>query len=409
MKWALVLALPFASHAGVRPDTITSIVLQGDHIVVSTSLGLQERTSDAKTWSVMPLPPGARPGGCLNKNDVETAQLYYSPPVSSGSEWNSLCMAGHGLWMTADLGHTWTQVDRTHVFSSIFVHRSGVIYAAGRNADGVSDFDGPYVNGGLDLLASRDGGVSWAAVIPEPRFLTLSLLQCAKDPEHVCAIGGDGIGASPIEFAPVPDQWPKFNLWQSDPGVVAKGSDEEYLRPYLSTNNSSPCCYQLRASLENYSQYPFGSKISLPGVRLYTQATQYKFRVGERVSVRAAIELMPVDPPLPLLALPDVDGTEEFWGMKYVDPEGKRGVKPDSPKFHPSDGFSPTVATATAHVLKVGQPYRKEIDLSRLMSFEKPGVYRVQLTFDASPAIKRNNAEWTGFISGEPFTIEIAP
>ena len=90
-------------------------------------------------------------------------------------------MAGRGLWMTADLGGSWTQVDRTHVFSSVFVHRSGVIYAAGRNADGVSDFDGPYVTGGLDLLASRDGGMSWAAVIPESRFLTLALLRLREE------------------------------------------------------------------------------------------------------------------------------------------------------------------------------------------------------------------------------------
>jgi hypothetical protein len=232
-------------------------------------------------------------------------------------------MAGRGLWMTANLGGSWTQVDRTHLFSSVFVHRSGIIYAAGRNADGVSDFDGPYVNGGLDLLASRDGGMSWAAVIPESRFLTLALLSCVKNPDHVCAITGNGIRGSQIKFAPVSNQWPTFDLWISEAGFGAELSDEEYLRPYPSTNNSSPCCYQLRASLENYSQYPFGSKISLPGIRLFTRAMQYKFRVGERVSVRATIELMPVDPPLPLLALPDVDGTQEFWGGKYIDPEGK--------------------------------------------------------------------------------------
>ncbi len=220
---------------------------------------------------------------------------------------------------------------------------------------------------------------------------------------------GDGIGASPIEFAPVPDQWPKFDLWKSDPGVDVEGSDEEFLRPYLSTNNSSPCCYQLRASLENYSQYPFGSNISLPGVRLYTQAAQYKFRVGERVGVRASIELMPVDPPLPFLALPDVDGTQEFWSVKYIDPGGKHVFKPESPKAPSSGGVDPIVADAATHVLKVGRPYRREIDLSRLMSFNKPGVYHVQLTFNGSAAFKRTGTEWTGFIAGEPFTVEITP
>ena len=43
------------------------------------------------------------------------------------------------------------------------------------------------------------------------------------------------------------------------------------------------------------------------------------------------------------------------------------------------------------------------------MNLEKPGVFRVQLTFNNSAAFKRNDTQWTGFFSGEPFTIEIAP
>ena len=405
MRWILILALPFASYADFRPDTITSIVLHGQHIVVSTSLGLREKTSDAKTWSLMPLPPGARPGGCLNKNDVEAAQIYYSPPVSAGGEWTaSYCRPGLGLWVTTDLGRTWTQVDRAHVFFSVFVHRSGIIYAVGRSAEEVPDPDQEL---NRDLLASKDGGMSWA-VIPDYRSQDLSLFPCETNPDHVCVLLWGAIRPYRIEFAPEPNQWPKLSVLKSERAFEAEPSDEQYLQPGTSTG-TSPCCYQLRANLENYSQYPFGSKISLPGMRLFTEDRQYKFRVGERVSVHAAIELMPLDPPRPLLGLPDVDSTEEFWGMRYIDPEGKRGFKPESSKLRASGGSEPMVADATAHVLKVGQPYRKEIDLSRLLSFDKPGVYRVQLTFDNHTAFKRNAAEWTGFFSGEPFTVEIAP
>ena len=97
--------------------------------------------------------------------------------------------------------------------------------------------------------------------------------------------------------------------------------------------------------------------------------------------MRASIELMPVDPPLPLLALPDVDGTQEFWGVKYIDAEGNHVSKPGVLKARPSGGVDPMVADATTHVLKAGQLYRREIDLTGLMSLDKPGVYHVQLTF----------------------------
>jgi hypothetical protein len=136
----LVLVLAVSSQAGIRPDTILSIVLQGDHIVVSTSLGLRETTGTAKGWSVMPLPPGTRPGGCLAGSNVETARLYYSPPVNSARH-RDRCMAGLGLWTTADLGRTWTQVDRAHLFFSVFVHRSGVIYTAARSVEEVHDLE----------------------------------------------------------------------------------------------------------------------------------------------------------------------------------------------------------------------------------------------------------------------------
>ena len=121
---------------------------------------------------------------------------------------------------------------------------------------------------------------------------------------------------------------------------------------------------------------------------------------------------MPVDPPILFLEIPDVDWTQEFWGVKYINPEGYRlAAGSYGPPYHPigKGNVDTLVAATTAHVLKVGQPYRREIDLSRLMSFEKPGVYRVQLTFSNSTAFKRNDAQWTGFFSGEPFSIEITP
>jgi hypothetical protein len=60
-----------------------------------------------------------------------------------------------------------------------------------------------------------------------------------------------------------------------------------------------------------------------------------------------------------VLELPDVDGTEEFWGVKYIDLEGKRVFEPEYPKLRPVGEVEPVVLDATAHVLKVGHPTGK--------------------------------------------------
>jgi hypothetical protein len=43
------------------------------------------------------------------------------------------------------------------------------------------------------------------------------------------------------------------------------------------------------------------------------------------------------------------------------------------------------------------------------MSFEKLGTYSVQVQFDNSHLPRNGDVEWTGFLSGEPFTVTIQP
>jgi hypothetical protein len=397
----LALGVAYPLRAGFRPDTILSIAVQGNHIVASTSLGLSVKTSGAKAWSAMPLPPRVRPGGCLNLSDVETAPIFYSPPAWPLWEWSDRCIKGWGLWKTTDFGRTWIQVDRTHVFTEIWVHRSGVIYAVGRLSAWIPERQS--LNERFYLLSSIDEGASWT-IESGKEFDYLSLFRCETNPDHVCGIAGTIDGATG-EYAPERKVW-TFNRWVDPtfmpPAMSARFSDQEYLKATMTTGTSP--FYVFRANLQNWSLYPFGSRLSLQSIQLSPLEKNYKFRSGEPANVRTTVEFMPVDPPLLRLELPDVDETNEFWGVKYIDPGGKRGGQ--YPEF---SSFDKIATNATAHVLKVKEPYRKEIDLTGLMNLQMPGHYRVQLIFNNSAALKSNDAQWTGYLSSEPFTVEIIP
>jgi hypothetical protein len=102
------------------------------------------------------------------------------------------------------------------------------------------------------------------------------------------------------------------------------------------------------------------------------------------------------------MAVLDLDDTEICWGLRYVDPAGaKREAAPLIARLN-----SP--ALGRAHLVEVGKPYSRRIDLEGLQGLRKPGVYRMVLIFDNGKLKKKDENVWTGKIVGTTvFEVEI--
>ena len=396
---AALVALP--ARGQYRADTILSVLRINDVVFASTRMGLFQSNTSQQKWSAVKLPKGAAAGGCLNVSDPGAMKLYYSPPVSALTERNDQCAIGLGLWMSEDLGKTWKNVDGTHYFRSVLARKDGVLYASGARADESSVIATLEVTGGIPL-ESIDGGKSW--MIPPgtkeiPGVMYFS--TCKKNAAHVCA-GGWRVRYYKMEYAPEKAKW-TFEPWLP----AAEDSNDTTAEDYLSGGGmgsaTSSCCYMQRATLGNYYALGFGEVLQRMGLTLETEKKRYEFSDSGAKVVDASVSLLPGVPGTSALALPDLADTEICWGLRYVDPDG--GKHEAAPVIRRLNNPAP----GRAHVVEVGKPYRREIDLQGVKESWKPGGgYRMVLVFENGKLEKKDEKEWTGTIVGtEVFEVEI--
>jgi hypothetical protein len=397
-----LLALP--SSAQFRADTILSVLRMNDVVFVSTRTGLFQSTVSQQKWTAVKLPKGVLPGGCLNHSDPGVTKIYYSPPATPLADRSARCAIGLGLWMSADSGKIWKKVDATHWFKNVLARKDGTLYAAARvptdKSNVVAELE---IYGGLALV-SADGGKTWVDIGgagTDPIPLVTAFTTCSKNPAHVCA-GGMGVREYNMEYAPESKNWtvtPSFVAATDAKNITA----EEYLGSGGMGSSTSECCYLQQATLENYYSLGFEDVLQRLGVTLQTEKKHYEFNAGAGPKiVDVDLNLLPGVQGTSALAVLDLDDTEVCWGLRYVDPAGaKREAPPLIMRLN-------NPALGHAHLVEVGKPYHRQVDLEGLEPLRKPGVYRMILIFDNGKLKKKDENVWTGRIVGTAvFEVEV--
>ena len=399
MMAALLVAVP--SGAQFRADTILSVLrMNNDVVFASTRTGLFQSSVSQQKWRAVNLPKGVLAGGCLNVSDVGVTRIYYSPPVSAVTERSDRCAIGLGLWMSADWGKTWKKVDGSHYFRSVLARKDGVLYASVRQSPEANVNPELELTGGLPLV-STDGGKTWVNTFgADPIPPVLRLFTCRKNPAHVCAQGLT-VREYDMEYAPEKKKW----TFEQSVGVSGRNdlTAEEYLGARKMNTGTSGCCPVQQATLGNYYLLGFGDVLQRVGVTLRAEKKRYEFGGGNGAKVvDVSVNLLPGVPGTSAMAVLDLEETEICWGLRYVDPEGgKHEVAPVITRLN-------NPAVGHAHLMEVGKPYQRKIDLQGLEELRKPGVYRMLLVFDNEKLKKRDENEWTGKIVGtEEFEVEI--
>ena len=403
-KFILMVALlPLPLSAQFRADTILSVLRSNDVVFVSTRTGLFQSSVSQQKWTPVKLPKGVLPGGCLNASDPGVTKIYYSPPAAPLTARSDRCSIGFGLWMSADSGKIWKKVDSTHWFKSVLARKDGTLYASARVPSDKSNVAAELeIYGGL-AMSSTDGGKTWldiGASSTDPIPSVTTLFSCVKNPAHVCA-GGMGVRGYNMEYAP------ESRTWTVTPSFVATNANdmtaEEYLAPGGMGSGTSECCYMQSATLENYYSLGFADVLQRPGVTLQAEKKRYNFSAGAGPKiVDVALHLLPGVQGTSALAVLDLDDTEVCWGLQYVDPSGA--------KVHAAPLITRlnNPAMGHAHLVEVGKPYRRQLDLEGLEPLRKPGLYRMILLFDNGKLKKKDQNVWTGTIVGSAiFDVEI--
>jgi hypothetical protein len=265
---------PYRASARFRSDTILSVLRWKDVVYASTRTGLFRSSLSDQNWISVALPPGTQPGGCLNSTDSGTSEIYYSPPVRPVADIYDHCPAGLGLWVSKNLGQTWEHVDAVHIFRSIFLDRSGFLYASAAEPSEKSNVEAALeMSFGGSPFVSADGGRTWHKTEGEEQVPSiLSLGACETNPEHVCATGLS-IRLYCLEYAPEQKKWTIIRA----PKPADQLTSSEFLAFRMSTG-TSPCCYELRANLENYYRESFGESLQKAGIVIVPDKKAYQFK-----------------------------------------------------------------------------------------------------------------------------------
>ena len=389
-------SLVFRADAKFRPDTVLSVLRWKDVVLASTRTGLFRGSGFDSQWVPLPLPPGTEPGGCLNSTDAGTLRVYYSPPIEHVTDEYDRCPVGRGLWLSTDLGQSWEHVDTVHMFRSVFDHADGVLYASAVEASDKPNAPLELFDFGGRAFVSTDGGRTWTATEGAENLPGIvELGGCAKDTQNVCATGAS-IRLYWMEYSPEQKKW----TYARAPKPTDQLTPSEFFS-FIMSSGTSPCCYVLRATLENYHRESFGGNLQKAGILVEPERLRYTFKRTDRKSVRVSMELLRLDPPVTELDIPDVDHSEACWGLMIIEPDGEK--KYVLPK--PSDTQS---VTGRSHVLRPGNSYSRTLDLDSLSSMQRTGTYQVALVFDNSKLVKQNSEQWTGFLTGPPFQVLIS-
>jgi hypothetical protein len=319
-------------------------------------------------------------------------------------EWNR--PRTFGLYASGADGSDWEPVNRDYDFEDALAVADGTLYAIASLHEGAERK--------IRAILSRDGGRSWedithnaertgvgriSGLLPDPDHPNLVCLRCEGMRGYILQAEDSLFNWTPSRES----SWQSKHETSSDFfGTHFYGSGIENFYDYL-----------LDATFGNYFRFPFGSRTSIEAFELAVDRTQYEFQKEGPKEVTATIRFRRGDH---ASALQDLIGAVDFWGLRIEDGTGRRSL------------LLPSVVTATMGGPEVyervrrdydrrqelvkreviaGRSYRRKVDLSKLITFERPGVYQVQLSYACPFWAGEGRARWTGGFSGPVMTVRI--
>jgi len=395
---------------------LKSVLVRKLDVFASTERGLYRALKSERVWRKLQMPSELRPGGVFAKEPLDAKILLYCSPKSPSVQE----FKGYDIYSSMDSGLSWALVSDERRFKELLLHPDGTLYAI---ATIVSEANASLVerdglrrsvklngNGNCETYVDRifmsgDLGRTWSDIssdIPPG----MSLCWLAADPDHpaLACLYGQSLRSYALQA-----EDKSYSKWTATPFGFPNQTDGDFLRPHYSTGSKSPL-YMLSANLSNYFSYPFDDAVRLPAFLIAVAKEAYLFKRNEPLTVAVEVRFLLKEPEPRVL---DIDEEYGFWGLRCIDPDGKRGKdktlsmrsRETAESLNERILASPSLSV---HPLCFGHPYARNLDLSKLFDFTKNGVYRVRLIYNSSGSVADGSrGEWRGLFSSQVFTVTI--
>ncbi len=422
---AFALATCVSATAAELTDTeahtaLTAVSKREAYVFASTIDGLFRAPLATKRWERLKTPPDMPLNGTFAKLPAKSPLVIYvvyrkslEKPAREGLR--------YGLYLSRDNGTNWKLISERDDFGETLLLPNGFLFAVTGHTQ---------ENSGNHLLRSPDMGKTWLDIWGKGMGHVLNMEPDPNHPGLVRAQVWGGVRTVGYEAEDENYQWKLIYPLRPVKGRLS--SDKFFSRSASSTNR----LYAYFATLANYFRYDFGDGHESYAFDVVPLKDRYEFTsgAGVRVKIRALFhfdaeslwperrEALDRGQPLPKSEEPrekfadQPDGTE-FWGirvetadlqvLKY--PGGRSSFM--SRKYVPENGKSdqPPAVKYDVFDLAPSKPYERELDLSKIFDFSKPGEYRVQVVYGSGGIPIKDRTIWDGHFSGAVFTVVIRP
>lgn len=338
--------------------------------------GDPDGVADLYYYTPRPVEPGPQQRG---SHRVPSAALPTVP-----SHWE------YGLYRLSAGGQRWQRMGEEDNFHHLLVHGTNLVAIMGPKPDGKQS---------MRVLRSTDQGIHWTDLSPKGGFQSVPT-SSFPDPDHpdlVC-LKAHGLRGYILQASDSSYQWQEERelSWQR-----RHPSQSWFLEAPQALGRQ--VSYAV-ASLENYFQLPFGSRIVLPRLIL-TPGGARSFELGREVVVTVQVADVGIPKQSQLLNWLDLWEGTHFWGMRRIRPDGTvERIAPlsvqglmefrNTPDWR-MEGLAP------------GGVYRRSLNLSKIAPFAERGRYQVQLGYDSSTAADPKMQEWAVQLEAPVIEIEI--
>jgi hypothetical protein len=391
-------------------------------VFASTSAGLFRAPIETERWERLKTPPEMPPNGTFaGLPERSPLIIYVAMRSTSGVRRPG---ARYGLYLSRDDGANWELASERDDFGAALLLPDGALFAI----TGADEF-----NGGDHLLRSPDLGKTWRDVSGN---LGAQLTYLEPDPDHPGLVrihGWDLRGSLMLVADDESYRWK--HLRHEIPTVGCLPGDEFFTRWSSGANRF----HLYHATLANYFRYDFGNQVRVQAFEVVPRKEHFEFAKGNRVAIpvrvvfrydpyaalahwlKSRAEGHPYPKPTPPTEkIADQPGGTDFWGVR-VESAKRQFEKYPEPDFEvlsrtvekTGNGWTTrtTKRMATDNCkgfdLSPSGPYEREIDLSRLADFSRPGEYRVQILYRTVRSPEGECDVWNGSFTSPVFTVRI--